>query len=137
MTRWPTACCESRSARCSRLSWVRRPLVGEQFSIPDDLRLFYERGFTATLFPGAPFEWRIVGPWELGPASPRLLGAELAAEIARDEPDELTNGCFVFAETGPGSGDVLIVVDLHPSRMGRYYHAASDTYGLVGEMPVV
>jgi hypothetical protein len=111
--------------------------VGERLSIPDDLRLFYERGFTATLFPGAPFEWRIVGPWELVPASPRLLGVELAEEIARDDPDELTNGCFVFAETGPGSTDSLIVVDLHPGRLGRYYSASWDCYGLVGEMPVV
>jgi hypothetical protein len=111
--------------------------VAERFSVPADLRLFYERGGGETLFPDAPFEWRILGPDELVPASPRLLGAELAEEIARDDPEELTNGCFVFAETGPGSTDSLIVVDLHPRRVGRYYNASWDTYGLVGEMPVV
>jgi antitoxin YokJ len=113
------------------------PLVAERFSVPAGLSLFYELCGGVTLFAGAPFAWRVVGPRELVPASPRLLDAETAEEIARDDPDELTNGCFVFAETGPGSTDSLIVVDLHPDRAGRYYHAFWDTYGLVGEMPVI
>ncbi|WP_433061700.1 hypothetical protein [Dactylosporangium sp. CS-033363] len=102
--------------------------------VPDDLRLFYEACGGAILFEGA---WTISGPEQLVPASPRLLGPELAAEVAAAQPDDLTNGCFVFAETGPGGTASLVVVDLHPARAGRYYDAFWDRYGLVGEMPVI
>jgi len=61
----------------------------------------------------------------------------LAAEIAIQDPDDLTNGCFTFAESGAGTTDSLVVVDLHPARIGRYYDAFWDSYGLVGQMPIV
>jgi antitoxin YokJ len=111
--------------------------VPERFTLPEDLHRFYERCGGAVLFEGAPFEWTVSGPEQLVPASPRLLGPKSAQEIAAEYPDDLTNWCFVFAESGPGSTDSLVVVDLHPARAGRYYDAFWDSYGLVGQMPIL
>jgi hypothetical protein len=93
------------------------PPVGEVaptqgFSFPADLYRFYELCGGAVLFEGAPFTWKIHGPQQLVAASPRLLGQDLAEETARQDPDELTNTCFVFAESGDSLTDSLIVVDL-------------------------
>jgi hypothetical protein len=109
----------------------------DRFALPDDLHRFYELCGGAVLFEGAPFEWTVSGPNQLVPASPRLLGSKPAHDIATEYPDDLTNSCFVFAQSGPGSTDSLVVVDLHPARAGRYYDAFWDSYGLVGQMPIL
>ena len=109
----------------------------DRFTLPDDLRRFYELCGGAVLFEGATFEWTVSGPRQLVPASPRLLGPKPAQDIAAQYPDDLTNSCFVFAESGPGGTASLVVVDLHPARAGRYYDAFWDSYGLVGDMPIL
>jgi antitoxin YokJ len=109
----------------------------DRFTLPDDLLRFYELCGGAVLFEGATVEWTVSGPHQLVPASPRLLGPEPAHDIAAEYPDDLTNWCFVFAQTGPRSTDSLVVVDLHPARAGRYYDAFWDSYGLVGQMPIL
>jgi hypothetical protein len=43
----------------------------------------------------------------------------------------------VFADDGGSSTDEHLVVDLHPSRLGRYYETFWDRFGGVGDMPVV
>jgi hypothetical protein len=111
--------------------------VPDAFALTDDLRRFYELCGGAALFEGADFEWTVSGPHELVPASPRLLGPEAARDVAAEYPDDPTNWCFVFAQSGPGSTASLVVVDLHPARAGRYYDAFWDSYGLGGEMPII
>ena len=112
-------------------------VISEAFRVPSDLRRFHELCGGALLFEGAPFEWRVSGPQQLVPASPRLLGPELAQETAIRQPDDVTNACFIFADTGEGSAESMVVVDLHPARGGRYYDAFWDSYGVVGQMPVL
>ena len=107
-------------------------------TIPDEVRRLHERCGGLILFEGAPFAWRISGPRELVAASPRLLTPELADEIAADDPTELTNGCYVIADGGTGGAtEPHMVIDLQPDRAGRCYAVGWDTYGLVGEMPIV
>jgi hypothetical protein len=109
----------------------------DPFTIPGDLHQFYELCGGAVLFEGATFEWTVSGPHQLVPASPRLLGPEAAQHVATEYPDDLTNWCFVFAESSPRSTDSIVVVDLDPAWAGRYYDAFWDSYGLVGEMPIL
>ncbi|MEV0563760.1 hypothetical protein [Dactylosporangium sp. NPDC050588] len=72
------------------------------------------------------------------PASPRLLGHESAEKVARDDPEDLTNSCYVLVDGGHGgSTEPHVVIDLSPERVGRFYATSWDTYGLVGEMPIV
>lgn len=112
-------------------------MLPENLTLPDDLHHFYQLCGGAVLFDGAPFEWTVSGPHQLRPASPRLLGDQLAQQIATEDPDDLTNGCFVFAESGTGGTAPLVVVDLNPARAGRYYDALWDSYGLAGDMPII
>ncbi|WP_328890398.1 hypothetical protein [Streptomyces sp. NBC_00316] len=45
---------------------------------------------------------------------------------------------FVIADDGIGSATAPhVVIDLHADRLGRCYAAGWDTFGLVGEMPIV
>jgi hypothetical protein len=127
----------ARHSGCHVLPPAGQAMLPQKFTLPDDLRRFHELCGGAVLFEGAPFEWRVSGPQHAVPASPRLLGDKLAQDIARNDPDDLTNGCFVFAESGAGSADTLVVVDLHPARAGRFYDAFWDSYGLVGQMPIL
>ncbi|MDG4786854.1 hypothetical protein O7626_13095 [Micromonospora sp. WMMD1102] len=124
--------------QCRLLPPAGPPLVPVGLPVPDDLRLLYERCGGAILFEGSPFAWRVSGPRKLVAASPRLLSHELADEIAIDDPTDVTTGCHVIADGGTGaSTEPHIVVDLHPDRSGRCYATGWDTYGLVGDMPVV
>lgn len=71
-------------------------------------------------------------------AGPVLLGEPTAALVRADSPDDLTNTCFVIATDGNGSATGFhVVIDLHQARAGRCYLATWDSFGLVGEMPVV
>jgi hypothetical protein len=80
----------------------------------------------------------VCGPDIFVPASPRLLGEKVAQQVARDDPGDLTNTCYVIVDGGQGSStEPHLVIDLAPERVGRCYSATWDTYGIVGEMPVV
>ena len=114
------------------------PLAPANLAMPDDLHQFYEHCGGLVLFEQAAFPWRISGPHELVPASPRLLTPELTAEIAATDPTDLTNGCYVIADGGAGAAtEPHVVIDLHPDRAGRCYQVFWDTYGLAGDMPIV
>jgi antitoxin YokJ len=111
--------------------------VASGHRIPPDLHELYRQCGGAWLFREGPYPWRVSGPDELIPASPRLLTDDIARQVAVDQPDDLTNDCYVIADGGGASTDPHVVVDLHPTRAGRCYLAGWDTYGLVGEMPII
>ncbi len=111
-------------------------MAGRGLYITHDLREFYELCGGAWLFRDGPYRWRICGPDDLVPASPRLLTEAVAREVETEAPDDLTNGCYVIADGGGASTDPHVVIDLHPTREGRCYLVGWDTYGLAGEMPV-
>ncbi|MEU9741173.1 SMI1/KNR4 family protein [Micromonospora chersina] len=122
---------------CSILPPTGGAVAGRGHRIPDDLREFYELCGGAWLFRDGPYRWRVCGPDELVPASPRLLTEAIAREVMTEAPEDLTNGCYAVADGGGAATDPHVVIDLHPTRAGRSYLVGSETYGLVGEMPVV
>jgi antitoxin YokJ len=124
-------------AGCHLLPPAGQPILPGGFVLPGDLRRFYELCGGAVLFEGAAFAWKVSAPNQLVPASPRLLGPSLAEQIAGQQPDELTNRCFVFAASGDASTDSLVIVDLHPARAGKFYDGFWDSYGVVGQMPIL
>jgi antitoxin YokJ len=128
----------ARREDCRLLPPIGQAQVSAGLLIPPGLRRFHERCGGAVLFVGAEFTWHVSGPDRLVPASPRLLTPQIAATVAAEHPNDLTNGCYVIADGGrESSTDPHIVVDLHPDRLGRCYCAFWDTFGLVGDMPVV
>ena len=123
---------------CRVLPSTGLPLLPVNLTLPDDVRRFYERCGGLMLFAQATFPWRVSGPHELVAASPRLLTPTLAAELAATDPTELTNSCYIIGTGGDGRAtEPHIVIDLHPDRAGRCYEVFWDTYGLVGDMPIV
>jgi antitoxin YokJ len=112
--------------------------VPDGVALPHDVSRFHERCGGAVLFIGTEFPWQVGVPDRVVAASPRLLTPEIATRVAVENPEDLTNECYVIADGGrESSTDANIVVDLHPDRLGRCYVAFWDTYGVVGEMPIV
>jgi hypothetical protein len=129
--------CISRTPGCVVVPAAGTPTADPSHPIPADLQELYRQCGGAQLFRDGPYRWRLCGPNDLVPASPRLLTEDIAREILAENPDELTNGCFVVADGGGASTDLHVVIDLDQTRVGRCYLVAWDTYGLVGEMPIV
>lgn len=112
--------------------------VPDNLVLPEGLRELYELCGGVLLYETSSFPRRLCGPDDFVPASPRLLGQEVADQVARDDPDDITNSCYVLVDGGQGgSTEPHVVIDLSPERAGRCYAAFWDTYGLVGEMPLV
>ncbi|MEN3612130.1 SMI1/KNR4 family protein [Plantactinospora sp. ZYX-F-223] len=126
-----------RTPDCVVMSSTGSAKVDPGHHIPADLRVLYQQCGGAHLFRDAPFPWRLCGPADLVPASPRLLTEDIAREVCMEMPDDLTNSCYVIADGGGASTDPHVVIDLHPARKGRCYLVSWETYGVIGEMPVV
>lgn len=91
----------------------------DRFTLPGEVLRFHECCGGAVLFVGADFPWHVGVPDRVVPASPRLLTPEMAARVADEHPDDLSNGCFVIADGGRESSmDPTIVVDLQPTGWG-------------------
>lgn len=114
------------------------PAVRDGLVLPDDLAEFYGLCGGVVLFADADLPLRVSGPGELVPAAPRLLTEEIAAQALREAPDSVVSTCFVIVDNGEGGAtEEHVVIDLHPSRLGRCYETFWDRFGLAGDMPVV
>ena len=128
----------ARRDDCQVLPPAGQARVPDGLALPADVLRFHDHCGGVVLFTGAEFPWHVAIPNRVVPASPRLLTPEVASRVAVENPEDLTNGCFVIADGGrESSTDPHIVIDLHPDRLGRCYVASWDTYGVVGEMPIV
>ncbi len=65
-----------------------------------DVRQLFELCGGMLLFEDAAVPRRVCGPGALVPASPRLLTLRIAAEIAAQQPEDLTNTCYVIVDGG-------------------------------------
>lgn len=112
--------------------------VDARHRVPTDLRALHRSCAGVLFHVDRDYPWWLTGPSGVVPAGPLLLTPEVAEQVAAEEPADLTNSCYVIAQESPGvvSGQ-LVVIDLHPEREGRCYLTAWDSFGLVGEMPIV
>jgi hypothetical protein len=116
----------------------RSVTVDARHRVPTDLRELHQLCAGVSLHVDADYPWWLTGPSGVVPAGPLLLTPEVAEQVAAEDPADLTNSCYVIAQEAPGAtGGQLVVVDLHPERVGRCYLTAWDSFGLVGEMPIV
>ncbi|MGI8335746.1 hypothetical protein ACRYCC_37850 [Actinomadura scrupuli] len=114
------------------------PSFGPKRTLPAGLAEFYSRCGGLTLFRDSEFPWRVSSGEQLLPAGPRLLGDRQAEQIAADHPDDLSTTCHVIADDGTGSSTAPhVVIDLHPTRVGRCYATGWDSFGLAGDMPII
>jgi hypothetical protein len=106
--------------------------------VPTDLRALHRLCAGVLFHVNRDYPWWLTGPSGVMPAGPLLLTPEVAEQVAAEEPADLTNSCYVIAQESPGViSSQLVVIDLHPQRAGRCYLTAWDSFGLVGEMPIV
>ncbi|MFG1805693.1 hypothetical protein [Streptomyces sp. NPDC049040] len=117
----------------------RERTVGDaRHGVPADLHELHRLCAGVRLHVDADYPFWLTGPSGVVPAGPLLLTPEVAEQVAVEDPEDLTNSCYVIAQESPdATGGQLVVVDLHPQRVGRCYLTAWDSFGLVGEMPIV
>lgn len=118
------------------------PPTGETFHSagegvePADLSELRRSSGGLRLHAGSDYPWTVM-PTPV-PAGPVLLGGAVADQVRTESPDDLTNSCYVIATDKPGTTTGFhIVIDLHRTRTGRCHLTAWDTFGIVGDMPVV
>jgi hypothetical protein len=102
----------------------------------DDLRELRRLSGGLRLHFDTAYAWEVL-PTPL-PAGPVLIGERAAAQTREEAPDDLTNSCYIVAIEAPATTTGFhVVIDLDTARLGRCYLTSWDTFGLVGEMPVV
>ncbi|MFF3873481.1 hypothetical protein [Streptomyces sp. NPDC001978] len=112
--------------------------VDARHRVPTDLRELHRLCAGVLFHVDSDYPWWLTGPSGVVPAGPLLLTPEVAEQVAAEDPEDLTNSCYVIAQESPGAtSSQLAVIDLHPQRVGRCYLTAWDSFGLVGEMPIV
>ncbi|WNS46925.1 SMI1/KNR4 family protein [Paenibacillus sp. MMS20-IR301] len=100
--------------------------VTEGYSLPADVRRFYELCGGMQLFVSKNYHCQIVPPDEFVLSNPVIIG-----EVVEDD---ITSDWFIVAHDG--NGDYLSI-DLHPQRLGKCYDSFWDRHGVVGECQVV
>jgi antitoxin YokJ len=96
--------------------------------LPGDLREFYQICGGLELFSDALFVWKIVGPHELVPTNPVVIGEQVE--------DDITSSWMVIARES-GDSDALISIDLSANRSGWCYDSNLEVHGLVGDCAIL
>jgi hypothetical protein len=103
---------------------------------PDDLRELRRMSGGLRLDATGTYAWTVLTAPV--PAGPVLLGEQTWLQLRTEAADDLTRSCYIIAMEVPGTTTGFhIVIDLNPARSGRCYLTSWDTFGLMGEMPVV
>lgn len=82
------------------------------------------------------FFYKILPPEKFSFANPAILGEETALEVSSSEAykGDVTLDCFTIVSDFNGD---FLVTDLNKMRYGLCYDAFHETYGLVGDMPII
>ena len=115
-----------QTSTCRILPAAGHPRVDARYVLPEDLAYFYELAGGAVLFEEAPFPFFIVGPHELLPSNPEIVGKPCL--------DDISSSWHIVARDP--NGDCL-TIDLDRGRAGRCYDSFHETHGLIGQTPVI
>lgn len=102
------------------------PSLEKSYTLPADLKQFYETCGGLTLFQDSDYAVHIVPPEEFVPANPVIVGERAEYDIS--------SHWFIVAKED--NGDYL-TIDLSRERSGRCYASFWDTHGQPGECPVI
>lgn len=102
------------------------PAIEEAYTLPDDIREFYDLCGGVSLFTSAENVVNIVPPDEFILANPVIVGERCEEDITAD--------WYIVANDG--NGDYL-TVDLNKDRVGRCYDSFWDRHGVVGECAII
>jgi len=112
---------------CVLIPATGQPPIDAKYSLPADVREFYDRCGGAVLFEGF-WQLRIVPPPEFVRANPVIVGELCEYDIS--------SSWYIFARQEDGSTQ-LFTIDLDSARHGRCYDSFWNRYGLVGSTPIV
>lgn len=113
------------------------PIVPEGYILPSDIKEFYSLCGGMDLYLNTEgFFYKILSPEKFSFANPDILGEETALEISSSEEyqGDVTLDCFTIVSDSNGD---FLVTDLNKKRHGICYDAFHETYGLVGDMPII
>lgn len=102
------------------------PKVRASDKLPRDLKEFYVECGGMLLFNDSDYSYRILPSVEFQSANLVILGEEVENDITHDW----------YTIVSDGNGD-FITIDLHSDRLGRCYESFHETYGMVGETPII
>lgn len=108
-------------------------IINERHSLPNDLHQFYQFCRGLTLGEDTKYPIAIVPPIRCVQANPIFLG-DVTGLAQQAQGDDISWSWYIIADCS--NGDYL-TIDLDQDRLGRCYDSFHETYGLVGEMPII
>lgn len=118
---------------CRLLAPAGLPLLGKSHSLPDDVREFYQLCGGVHMAEDTQYPIAIIPPTSCIPANPVLLG-EVAELAQQAQGDDISWTWYIIADCGNGD---YVTIDFDQERLGRCYDSFHETYGLVGETPII
>jgi hypothetical protein len=112
---------------CSTVPPVGEPQIRPDHVLPADLRAFYRLCGGVALFAEAVCPTVIVGPSDLVPANPVIVGEEGAYDRSWS--------WYILASDGTYGQKMTI--DLNPARLGRCYDSFWDRHAIAGSSTVI
>src|SRR5690348_12885054 len=123
----------ARDPDCVIFPAVGLPNMDSSHTMPEDVRAFYNHCGGLVIARGSPYEARIVVPEKCVQANNIILGR--FADVAREQQSEDPSwNWYIIAEVENGN---FLSIDFGRTHNGRCYDSFDETYGLVGQMPVV
>lgn len=102
------------------------PLVEDEYTLPEDVKEFYELCGGVALFEQSDYPSFIVSPEQFVLVNPIIIGERCEEDI--------TGNWYTVGTDGKGE---YISIDLHPERIGKCYDSFFDRHGVVGECPII
>ena len=106
---------------------VGLPQVRPQHLLPTDVIMFYTLCGGIDLYNASDTPTCIVPP-------PRFVPANPVIAFTDEGYDDISDAWYILAAVSNGN---YIVLDCDPARLGRCYDGNHETYGLVGQTPII
>jgi len=119
---------------CRVESPVGLPTIRSSLCLPDDVQEFYSLCGGVFLAEHTPYAMALVAPSSFTLANPVVLGNIIVQAQKLQGEDDISWSWYIMATCGNGE---YLVIDLNKERLGRCYDGFHETYGLVGQTPII
>jgi hypothetical protein len=103
------------------------PHVRSQHTLPPDVVAFYTICSGLTMFGKSDVPTEIVAPQDVRSANPVIAFTE-------EGYDDISDAWYIIARISNGD---YVTMDCDPARLGRCYDSNHETYGLIGQTPII